>query len=196
MAKRTDPGPSLFDTPIVAFRFLLVISPAPELSALVKRLKTALAEQIGSFSGRHSIPHITLFFADLPAECERDIIEGVAAGVVGHKAFTLRYDGITHFLDTKTIYIDPVDKDAIAPVRQSIVDHVSAFPDLRRAVRPTDHPHLTIAAGLRPGQFDKAWEMLSPPDHKGEERVTEVLLLKRILKPGEHYQRVRSFPLG
>lgn len=196
MAKRTDPGLSLFEVPIVGYRFLLVISPALELSTMVTRAKNLLAQGIGSFSGRNSIPHITLFFADLPAECERDIIEGIAAGVVGHKAFTLRYNAIAHFPDKRTIYVDPVEKERIAPIRQSIVDHVRAYPRVRKGIRPTDHPHLTIAAGLKPTQFDKAWEMLASEVVDSEERVTEVVLLKRLLQPGTHYDPVRSFQLA
>jgi 2'-5' RNA ligase len=196
MARRRDPGPTLFDLAPVLHRFLLVIDPSPQLSAIVSRLKEELSWRIGSFSGRNTVPHITLFFADLPAECERDICEGVARGVTGHKGFTLHYNGIKHFPDSKrTIYIDPVEKDLIAPVRQSIVDHVLAFPRVRKAIRPTDHPHLTIAAGLKPAQFRTAWEFLAPHEHASEERVTEVLLLKRLLTSGTQYEKVRSFPL-
>ncbi len=181
--------------PVVKYRFLLVISPAPELSAMVSRVKTALAEKVGSFSGRHSIPHITLFLADLPGECERDICEGVAAGIVGHKAFTLHYEGITHFEDRKTIFVHPVEQELIAPIRRSIVQHVRSFPRMK-GIKPTDRAHLTIAAGLRPGQFDKAWEMLAPHELYSEERVTEVVLLKRLFHPGTVYEPVRSFSLG
>lgn len=196
MAKRLDPGPALFDLPAVPYRFLLVIDPSPELSAVVSRLKEELSWRIGSFSGRHSIPHVTLLFADLPAECERDICEGIEQGVTGHKGFTLHYDGIRHFPDdNKTIYIDPVEKELIAPIRQSIVDHVRAFPSVRKGVRPTNQPHLTIAAGLKPTQFEKAWDFLAPHEHRSEERVTEVVLLKLLLRPGERYEHVRTFPL-
>ncbi|HMW98315.1 MAG TPA: hypothetical protein PJ983_13755, partial [Flavobacteriales bacterium] len=59
----------------------------------------------------------------------------------------------------------------------------------------TDHPHLTIAAGLKPAQFDKAWEMLAPHAVRSEERVTEAVLLKRLLRPGTRYEPVRSFPM-
>lgn len=196
MARHTGPGPYLVDTPVVACRFLLVISPAPELSALVGRLKADLSARIGPFTGRHSIPHITLFYADLPEECERNICEGIAQGVVGHRSFALHYDGIAHFPDKKTIYVDPVEKEAIAPVRKSIVDHVRSFPGVRQGIQPTNEPHLTIAAGLKPAQFDKAWEFLAPHELKSEERVTEVVLLKRLLRPGARYEHVRSFPLG
>lgn len=196
MAKPTATEPALFEAGSTLHRFLLVISPAPELSAQVRRLKDELFARIGSYSGRHSIPHITLFFADLPGEYERDIADGVANGVIGQKAFTLHYNGIAHFPDQRTIYIDPADKESIALVRQRIVDHVRAFPGLRRGVSPTAHPHLTIAAGLKPAQFDKAWEMLAPHEHRSEERVEEVVLLKRPLKLGMTYELVSRFPLG
>jgi 2'-5' RNA ligase len=176
-------------------RFLLTILPSPALAAEVDRLKALVHERGGSFSGRNTVPHITLFFADLPLECEGDICEGIARGVVGHKGFVLSYNGITHFPDKRTIYIDPVEKDAIAPVRNSIVEHVRTFPQLNEAVRETDQPHLTIAAGLKPAQFERAWESLAPHVWSSEELVTEVVLLRRELKPGARYEHVRSFPL-
>lgn len=197
MARQNDPAPAMLDAPESLYRFLLVIDPTPALSAEVVHLKELLVPAIGSFSGRHTVPHLTLFVADLPGECELDMCEGIAAGVVGHKAFTLRYDGIRHFPeDTRTIFIDPVEKESIAPIRNSIVDHVRGFESMRKSIKVTHHPHLTIAAGLRPGQFDKAWEMLAPHEHRSEERVTQVVLLKRLLRPGARYEHVRSFPLG
>ena len=177
-------------------RFLLTILPSPALSGEVDRLKALVHERVGSFSGRNTVPHITLFFADLPLECERDICEGIARAVVGHKGFLLRYNGITHFPDKRTIYIEPVEKEAIAKVRAPIVSALKLNSSLRESIRETDHPHLTIAAGLKPAQFNKAWELLAPHELKSEERVSEVVLLKRMLQPGAHYEHVRSFPLG
>jgi len=179
----------------VLYRFLLIISPSPELIAEVERLRALLVPRIGSFSGQHLSAHITLFFADLPIVCERDLSEGIARGVVGHRAFDLRYNGITHFADKRTIYIDPVEKDAIALVRTPIVAAVKANDTLRDAIRETDHPHLTIAAGLKPAQFDTAWEILAPHEHRSEQQVAEVVLLRRALRAGERYEHVRTFAL-
>lgn len=176
-------------------RFLLTILPASALSAEVDRLKALVHERIGSFSGRNTVPHITLCFLDLPAEHESAIIQAIAHGATGQRNFALHYNGITHFPDKRTIYIDPVEKDAIATVRAPIVTALKSNDALCEAVRETDHPHLTIAAGLKPAQFDKAWEMLAPHDVHSDERVTEVVLLKRLLRLGEHYAQVRSFPL-
>lgn len=196
MAKNAATGAPLFETESTLHRFLLVIEPDPALSALVAGFKRDLAGRIGSFIGRHSIPHITLFFADLPAECERDVIEGVAAGVVGQPSFPLRYDGVKHFPDQKTIYVDPVEKAEIAQLRQNIVEQVRAYPSVQDGIRPTEHPHLTIAGGLRSAQFRESWDFLAPHTHQSEQIVDRVVLLKRLLEPGERYVHVRSFPLG
>lgn len=176
-------------------RFLLTILPSPVLAAEVERLRVLLQACIGSFSGRNTPPHITLCFTDVPAVCEAAICEGIAQGVIGHAGFLLHYNGITHFPDRRTIYIDPVEKERIAPVRQSIVSGLRELPIVGPAVRETDHPHLTIAAGLKPMQFDTAWEMLAPHECMSAGRVTEVVLLKRLLQPGARYVPVRSFPL-
>lgn len=177
------------------YRFLLTILPSPVLSAEVDRLKGLVHARIGSFSGRNTVPHITLCFLDMPAEQEPAIIEAIAHGSTGQRSFTLHYNGITHFPDKRTIYIDPVEKEAIATLRRPIITALKANDDLREAIRETDHPHLTIAAGLKPAQFEMAWEMLAPHEHRSEEQVTEVVLLKRLLQPDRRYERVRGFSL-
>jgi len=177
-------------------RFLLTILPSRALSSEVERLKSLVHERVGSFSGRNTVPHITLFFADLPLECEGDICEGIARGVVGHNGFLLRYNGIRHFPDKRTIYIDPVEKEAIAKVRTLIVAAMKSNEALRGSIRETDHPHLTIAAGLKPAQFEITLEMLAPHGLRSEEQVTEVVLLRRALREGERYVHVRTFPLA
>ncbi|MBK7553831.1 MAG: hypothetical protein IPI55_04325 [Flavobacteriales bacterium] len=66
---------------------------------------------------------------------------------------------------------------------------------LREAIRETDHPHLTIAAGLKPAQFERAWECLAPKELRVVEQVTEVVLLRRAMREGGRYVHVRSFAL-
>ena len=158
-------------------------------------MRSSLYASVGSFTGRNTAPHVTLFFADLPVVCEADICQGIFEGVAGQPGFLLRYNGITHFPDKRTIYIDPVEKDSIAVVRAPIIAAVKVNDTLRDAIRETDHPHLTIAAGLKPAQFDVAWDILAPHELRSEERVTEVVLLKRALIAGARYERVRTFAL-
>lgn len=177
-------------------RFLLTILPSPELSAAVDRLRDLLHSSIGSFSGRHTPPHITLCFLDLPDAYEADIIRAIESGVAGQRSFELHYKGITHFPDKRTIYIDPVEKEAISVVRTPVVVALRHQKVLSPALRETDHPHLTIAAGLKPAQFDAAWDMIALHEGASDERVTEVVLLKRALQLGTRYEPVRRFPLG
>lgn len=188
-------GNQRYGRPVMVHRFLLTVLPGPSLSAEVDRLRNDLHARIGSFSGRNTPPHITLCFLDLPLEHGPAIIDAIARGTDGLRPFSLHYQGITHFPDKRTIYIDPVEKDAIAVVRTPIVTVLKADEALHDALRETDHPHLTIAAGLKPAQFDAAWEMLAPHELRSEERVSEVILFKRLLKPGTQYEHVRSFPL-
>lgn len=177
-------------------RLLLTILPAPALAAEVERLRAALHARIGSFSGRNTVPHITLCFLDLPEEHESAIIEAIAHGARSTRGFTLHYNGIMHFPDKRTIYIDPVEKTAIAAPRKPIIAALKANDALREAVRETDHPHLTIAAGLKPVQFEKAWELLAPHQLRCEEYVDEVVLLKRLLAPGTTYAHLHSYALA
>ncbi|MBS1567952.1 MAG: 2'-5' RNA ligase family protein [Bacteroidetes bacterium] len=177
-------------------RFLIALLPSAELSDKVIALRAALHALIGSFSGRNTPPHITLCFLDLPGELEPAIQTAMATGTRQGKPFPLHYNGITHFPDKRTIYIDPVEKDAIAAVRTPVISALKTDDALCPAVRETDHPHLTIAAGLKPGKFHAAWGMLAPHGLQHEERVGGVVLLKRPLQPGTIYGSVRKFPLG
>ena len=185
---------TLFETPALLNRYLLVISPSQEIIRAVASLKNLVADGVGPYTYRHSIAHITLLYADLPVELERDLCEGIERGVAGYDVFDLRYDGITHFEDKRTIYIDFVDKQPIDSVRKSIVAHVRSYKRLK-GVHPTDHPHLTIAAGLQPTQFETAWEFLAPHTFQGVHRVAEITLLRKDLLANDKYQHVRTFPL-
>lgn len=176
-------------------RFLCVILPPAELAEWVVRQREVLHGMIGSFSGRNLQPHVTLFFADLDQEHEGSICEALAKGVVGQAPFDLGYHGIIHFPNRRTIYVDPMEKERIAPLRNALIRALQHLPEVASALRQTDHPHLTIAAGLKPAQFEKAWALLSPHEVQATGRVGEAVLLKRLPRPGERYVPVRAFPL-
>lgn len=157
-------------------------------------MRAMLHERIGGFTGRVLMPHITLFLADVPEELGASIAAGIEAGLRHAAPFTVHYHGITHFPDRRTIYVDPVEKEAIAHLRAPLVAAVRSDPALSRHVRVTEHPHLTIAAGLKPVQFDVAWALLEPHTFNAQQTVAEVCLLRRALKPGAVYGMVHRFP--
>lgn len=175
-------------------RYLFVLRPSPEVTAKVQRMREQLYPRIGNFSGRRVIPHITLCFADVTDNEERAINQAAGA-VAACIPFTLHYAGITHFPDRRTIFIDPVEKEAIRRVREPLVTALRAEPSITSALHVTDHPHLTIAAGLKPAQFATAWDLLAPHWFEAEERVTEVVLMRRELKPEALYSVIGTFAL-
>ncbi|MBX2973916.1 MAG: 2'-5' RNA ligase family protein [Flavobacteriales bacterium] len=177
-------------------RYLAIIAPSDAIAAAVVRMRGELHAHIGDFSGRLLIPHITLFFADVPDEMGMPIAAGIEAGIRGARPFLLTYADITHFPDRRTIHIDLVEKERIGTLRGVLVEEVRQLSAFGDALRVTDHPHLTIAAGLKPGQFDAAWALLAPYAFHAEHTVSEVCLMRRELKPGAVYGMMRRFPFG
>lgn len=175
-------------------RYLFILRPSPEVTAEVLGMREQLYPRIGNFSGRRVIPHITLCFADVTDNEERTIVQA-AGSVVQCAAFTVHYAGITHFPDKRTIYIDPVEKEAIGRVREPLVTALHAEASIADALHVTDHPHLTIAAGLKPAQFATAWALLAPHRFAADEHVAEVVLMRRELKPEALYSVIGTFAL-
>lgn len=62
--------------------------------------------------------------------------------------------------------------------------------------KETKVPHQTIAAGLEPEQFAKAWEQLKDDVPAFEWTVTEVLLLRRDAFVRSKYHTCERFVLG
>lgn len=177
-------------------RFLIALLPGPSLSAEVMRIREALHARIGHFSGREVPPHITLCLADLQEESGHAVVEAITRGMNGLRPIDLRLEGITHFPDRRTIYIDPVEKAAIAQVREPIADALREVPAIVGGLLVTDHPHLTIAAGLKPDAFMEAWHMLAPHRFTATERISAVTLLYRPLQPGGVYTVHSVFPMS
>ncbi|MFZ1695112.1 MAG: 2'-5' RNA ligase family protein [Flavobacteriales bacterium] len=177
-------------------RYLLVIPPSPQVSAAVVAMREQLHARIGGFGGRNLMPHITLFFCDAADGLEDELLAAIAPAAKRSGGFGLSYQGITHFPDQRTIYIDPVEKAAIASLRKELALVARAIPRIQAGLHVTDHPHLTIAAGLKPAQFDQAWSTLAPHAFAEVHTVGELVLLKRSLAPTGPYAVLATIPLG
>lgn len=188
--------PTLFDTLVTTYRFMLVIDPAPATMARVSEWKQVLRQRVGAYDGQYTIPQITLFSADLPSECERDLIDGIERGCIGQRPFKLQFNGIVHSADKRGIYVDPVEKDVISALRDRIVDHVRVYKRIKKiGVKPMEQPNLSIAGDLQPQQFEEAWTALEPHVFTSEQRVNDVVLLKREPGPDQLFEHLRTFAL-
>jgi 2'-5' RNA ligase len=181
----------------VHYRYLLVIAPPVNVAAHVQALRDTLQLSLGRFQSMRVPPHITLLFVDMPETLQDDLVKVVAATASTLRPITLGIQGITHFPDKRTIYFDVLDHPAVATVREPIASAVRGVPSIERfGMHVTDHPHLTIATGLRPDRFEMAWPIVRDEAMEDHSTVHGVVLLRRALKPDALYTEFRRFQFG
>lgn len=181
----------------VQYRYLLVIAPPANVAAHVQALRDTLQLSLGRFQSMRVPPHITLLFVDMPETKQDDLLNTIASAARSLRPIPLGLKGITHFPDKRTIYIDVLDHAAVATVREPLAAALRAVPAIERfGMHVTDHPHLTIAAGLKPDRFDLAWPIVRDEKLEDHSVVHDVVLLRRALKPDALYTEFRRFPFG
>lgn len=187
---------ALFDTLVYTCQYRLVIDPASHAAARIMEWRQALRERIGKFNEVYQMPGIALFGTELPPEYEGTLTDAIARGSSGFPPFGLNLGGMVHSEDKKCIYIDLNEKGTIAALRQRIVDHVRSNRRIKKlGVDVAERPMLTIASGLRSDQFNTAWALLAPQGFTAQQRVSDVVLMKRELDHTSIDQHVRTFPL-
>lgn len=187
---------ALFDTLVYTCQYRLVIDPASHAAARVMEWRQQLRERIGHFHEAYLMPGITLLESELPPEYEGPLVDAVARGAEGFAPFALNLGALTHTEDRKTIYIDLIEKGTVAALRQRIVDHVRSNRRIKKlGVDVSEHARLAIASGLKAEQFNTAWALLAPLGFSAQQRVSDVVLMKRELDTTSADQHVRTFPL-
>ncbi len=187
---------ALFDTLVYTCQYRLVIDPASHAGARVMEWRQRLRERIGKFEEAYQMPGIPLFRAELPPEYEGPLADAIVRGTSGFQPFGLNLGGMAHSEDRKCIYVDLTEKGTIAALRQRVVDHVRANRRIKKlGVDVTEHARLPIASGLKADQFNAAWAMLAPLGFTAQQRVSDVVLMKRELDDTSIDHHVRTFPL-
>jgi len=187
---------TLFDALVYTCQYRLVIDPASSALARVMDWKQQLRERIGLFDGLLQMPGIVLFEAELPPDYERDLCDGIERGATGRTPFQLQLNGVAHSADRKTIFVAVEELSAVLPLRDRMVDHVRANRRIKKlGVKVVERPVLPIATGLKPDEFTIAWDLLTPHVFTSEQRVNDVVLMKRELANDSMDEHVRTFPL-
>lgn len=194
--KATVDALSLFDTLVYTCQYRLVIDPASHLAARILEWRQALRERIGTFNEAYQMPGIVLLNSELPPEYEGPLADAIARGSLGFPPFGLNLSGISHSEDRRSIHIEVVEKGTIAALRQRLVDHVRTNRRIKKlGVAVEEHPRLVIASGLKADQFNTAWALLGNQGGTVQQRVSDVVLMKRELDATSIDQHVRTFPL-
>ncbi len=187
---------TLLDSLVYTCAYRLVIDPASHVAARVLEWRQTLRERIGRFDEAYQMPGITLLGAELPPEYEGTLADAVARGTAGFTPFALNLGAMAHTDDRRSIHIEVAEKGTIAALRQRVVDHVRADRRIRKlGVEVTEHARLPIASGLKADQFNTAWAMLAPLGFTAQQRVSDVVLMKRELDHTSTDQHVRTFAL-
>ncbi|HMC96615.1 MAG TPA: 2'-5' RNA ligase family protein [Flavobacteriales bacterium] len=177
-------------------RYLVCIEPSPRVTDAVRRSQAQLLPLIGKFQGLNAPVHITLLLVDMPEDREPELTGAIAAGLENSSAFQLTLRGITYFRDQRTIYANPLERRDVLSLVASIAAEVKKLPAFEGYHQVVANvPHMTIAAGLKPPQFEAAWSTLK--DQQIDERfeVRQVTLMSRALAPSGDYRVVHYYPL-
>lgn len=187
---------ALFDTLVYTCQYRLVLEPASHVSARVLEWRQGLRERIGLFHESYHIPGIILCSTELPPEYERSLVDAIAHGSEGFASFNMNIGGVQHSEDKRTIYLEVGEKGIIAALRQRVVDHVRTNRRIKKlGVEVVDHARLVIASGLKADQFNAAWAMLAVQSVMVQQKVSDVVLIKRELGDTSMDEHVRTFAL-
>ncbi len=197
MARRSSPDAlTLFDSLVYTCEYRLVIDPASHVAARVMEWRQALRDRIGVFHEAYQMPGITLFSAELPPEYAGPLADAIARGSSGFAPFPMNLGGLAHTEDKRSIHMDVLEKGMVAALRQRVVDHVQTNRRIKKlGVSIVERPVLTIASGLKADQFNSAWAMLAAQSFTAQQRVSDVVLMKRELDRTSIDEHVRTFPL-
>jgi 2'-5' RNA ligase len=197
MARKHAPDAlTLFDALVYTCAYRLVIDPASHAAARVMEWRQLLRGHIGKFNEAYQMPGIELFHAELPPEYAGPLTDAVARGCKGYAPFTLNLGGLVHSEDKRTIYLEVQEKGTVAALRQRIVDHVQVNRRIKKlGVRVVERPMVVIASGLKQDQFASAWALLAAQSFTVQQRVSDVVLLKRELTDDSLDEHVRTVPL-
>ena len=194
--KSTPDALALFDTLVYTCHYRLVIDPASHAAARIMEWRQTLRERIGKFNEAYQMPGITLFGTELPPDYEGPLADAIQRGSTGFQPFGLNLGGMALTEDKMCIDLDLNEKGTIDALRQRIVDHVRSNRRIKKlGVDVAERPMLTIASGLKADQFNAAWAMLAPQGFTAQQRVSDVVLMKRELDHMSIDQHVRTFPL-
>lgn len=198
--KSTPDALALFDALVYTCQYRVVIDPASHVGARVMEWRQLLRQQIGTFNEAYQVPGIVLVGAELPPEYEKPLVDAVERGAAGFAPFPLGIGGLLHTEDRRCIHLDVQEKGTVAALRQRVVDHVRANRRIRKlGVEVAERSMLVVASGLKADQFNKAWSLLQPLSFTAQQRVSDVVLMKRELDNvsiDQHVRTVALDPLG
>ena len=150
------------------------------------------------FSARWSKTHITLTMLRMEQGNEVRLCQILREVCAGHQAFDLHFSGYGHFVESRTVFVNPVEKEIIASLASDLAHFVRVDTEMaRRAVFMSIDPHMTIAKSLfQNNWFHMAWNVFKDRTYARQMRADKIILLRRGMSPRTAYEPVAEFMLG
>lgn len=141
-------------------------------------MKRLLRSAIGRpFDAECSIGHISLH---KDRGIAANALDSIAARLATIDTFEIQVKNFNSFRNSKTIYLDVVNKGLLADVFENITQ-----------LRYEGVPHVTLAKNLCKQDFDRAWKILSQKTYNTQFTCDRVKVLQKSTRRWLHYTDLR-----
>lgn len=155
-----------------------IISPPADILRQIANMKRQVRQSIGRpFEAELSIGHISLHKDS--GSCIETSLSEIDSRLSAIDPFEIQIKDFNAFFNSKTIFLDIVNKDAVHDVFESITR------------LPYDGvPHVTIAKNLAKPDFQKAWSQLTASPYKTKFICDRIKVLRRSKRRWLHYTEI------
>ncbi len=171
--------------------YLLVLHPHPDLVERIIKVKEKFAEKYKLDSARWGKPYIALVkFSQLQMMEER-LMNRIKMIAMSLPAIKIELKDFGSF-PTHTIYINVESKTTVQQLVKQIKPAQSLMRTQDKKAHFLDNPHMAIARGLSPTQYEEAWLEYSHTHFTGKFIANSLLLLRRP-EGTKAYHTIQSF---
>ncbi len=171
--------------------YLLVLKPSEDLIEKMTKIKADFYEKYKAESAKWGKPYIALVkFSQLQMMEER-LVNRIKMIAMSLPAIKIELKDFGSF-PTHTIYINVESKTTVQQLVKQIKPAQSLMRTQDKKAHFMDNPHMAIARGLSPTQYEEAWLEYSHTHFTGKFIANSLLLLRRPegTKP---YHTIQSF---
>ena len=191
---------SLFSMQVPALygEYLLVMDPDVTVSNDVTYAKKKVSELIGSFPGKHSLPHISLINFSGNLLNEDRIINAIKLSLKGKVRTSFVWlEDYGCFPSSGTVYINPKPKSLFAEIQKAIYPALKLCSAIDKNAKMLFHkePHITIARGMTKTNTEKIWSLFKDKKYENKFIADTLTLLRRNAEQDGLYKLVARFKL-
>lgn len=170
------------------FEYALVLNPHEELWNRIMKVKEDFSVAYKTESGRWGKPHVKLATFTQYAMIESRIIHKIRTVAMSYPPFKVELKNYGSF-PAHSIYINMTSKLPVQNLVRSIRSESQQLMKLDAEHKPhfMMEPHITVAAKLKPWQYEKGWLEYSNRHFTGRFIADGMTLLKRPAGEGKYY---------